>query len=122
MKQTSCTRTILETPSRSIEPLSPAQEERKRTMQTTVAIREEDPHRFKICPLKKVPIEHRPAASPSLNFDRTRPYVGCRLELPTLYQLAPSRTASTYSFNSINSALSEAGSVQVCTLRRTSEL
>ena len=83
----------------------------KKTMQTTVAILEDDPHRFKIRPLKQVPVDKRPASTtPSLNFDRDRPYVGCRLELPSMYQLAPSRSVSTQSFNSITS---ECGTIQV---------
>jgi hypothetical protein len=96
-------------------PLTPEiRDEGKKTMQTTIAILDKDPHSFKIRPLKQVPTEQRPEASPMLNFDRTRPYVGCRLELPSLYQLAPSRSGSTYSFNSVNSVLSEVGSIQVC--------
>lgn len=65
-------------------------------MQTTVAIREQDPHYFKIQPLKQVPVEQRPIGSPSMNFDR--PFPGPRLGLPTLYQLSPDREASTYAF------------------------
>lgn len=89
--------------------LSPSfHDESKRTMQTTVAIVEDDPHRFKICPLRHIPVEQRPSASPSLTFDR--PFVGTRLGLPSMYQLASSRSASTYSFNSL---LSEGGASQV---------
>ena len=96
-------------PCGSMMALSPSVEaDGKKTMQTTVAIVEENLHRFKIQPLKQVPTEKRPVASPSCNFER--PYVGCRLGLPTMYQLAPSRTASTYSFNSVNS---DTGTTQV---------
>lgn len=101
----------LASPCGSMMSLSPSVEgDGKRTMQTTVAIVEENPHRFKIQPLKQVPTEKRPVASPSFNFER--PYVGCRLGLPSMYQLAPSRTASTYSFNSVNS---DTGTAQVRT-------
>ena len=86
----------------------------KKTMQTTVAIRDEDPHHFKIRPLKQVPLEERPTASPYMNFDR--PFVAPRLGLPTLYQLAPQRTASAYSFNSIHSIKDEHPSVVSLTL------
>ncbi|KAI0693486.1 hypothetical protein BC835DRAFT_1072403 [Cytidiella melzeri] len=92
--------------SRCPSPTSPSassvdlQEYRKKKMQTTVAIREEEPHRFKIRPLKQVPVDKRPTGSPCLNFDR--PFAGPRLELPTLYQLPPNRLASVCSFNSLN--------------------
>lgn len=76
------------------------QDELKRRMQTTVAVLEANPHKFKILPLKHVPAAQRPylADSPSMNFDR--PYVGWRPEVPSIYQLPPSRTGSTYSFHS----------------------
>lgn len=79
---------------------SDMQEHTKKTMQTTIAIRDEKPHHFKIRPLKQVPVEKRLAMeSPCMNFDR--PFAGPRLELPTLYQLAPNRSASGCSFNSL---------------------
>ena len=48
------------------------QDELKRRMQTTVAIVEDNPHKFKILPLRHVPAAQRPilADSPSMNFER----------------------------------------------------
>ncbi|EKM59028.1 uncharacterized protein PHACADRAFT_25157 [Phanerochaete carnosa HHB-10118-sp] len=90
---------------------SPSIFEAKRTMETKVAIIEDDPHRFKLSPLRTVPSGQRDnVSSPSMNFDR--PFVGCRLQPPSLYQLAPSRSASIYSFPSVNSVNSENGSIQ----------
>ena len=82
------------------------QDELKRRMQTTVAIVEDNPHKFKILPLRHVPASQRPslADSPSMNFER--PYVGWRPELPSLYQLAPNRTGSAYSFHNSKEGLS----------------
>ncbi|KAI0084193.1 hypothetical protein BDY19DRAFT_910029 [Irpex rosettiformis] len=71
-------------PSPSISSID-MQEGSKKTMQTTVAIRDEKPHHFKIRPLKHVPVEKRPTE-----------------KLPALYQLAPDRAASACSFNSLN--------------------
>ena len=76
-------------------------DEAVKKMQTTVAILEENPHKFKIMPLKQVPADRRRdfSNSPSLNFER--PFVGWRQEPPTMYQLAPSKSASAYSVASL---------------------
>ena len=74
-------------------------EHTKKKMETTVAIREEDPHYFKIQPLKTVPQEQRPLPSPSLSFER--PFVGSRLEPPSLYQLASNHFTPTASFSNL---------------------
>ncbi len=81
-------------------PLS--QQDEKKKMQTTVAIREEEPHRFKILPLKQVPVAQRPhyTESPSINFDR--PFIGWRADPPSIYQLSHTPSTSAYSFNSLN--------------------
>ena len=71
----------------------------KKKMQTTIAVREEDPHHFKIQPLKTVPQDQRPPPSPELNFDR--PFVGSRLEPPSLYQFTSNYFTSATSFSSL---------------------
>ncbi|GJE83954.1 hypothetical protein PsYK624_000270 [Phanerochaete sordida] len=91
---------------------SPTSLEAKRTMETKVAIIEQDPHRFKLSPLRSVPQDQRVCgSSPSMNFDKH--FVGRRLQPPSLYQHAPSRSASIYSFASVNSTISENGSIQI---------
>ena len=86
-------------------------DESKRKMQTTVAILEQNPHKFKIMPLKQVPACKRPdlCSSPRLNFER--PYVGWRSDPPTMYHLTPSRSTSAYSFTTLNESASSQASV-----------
>lgn len=73
-------------------------EEHKKKMQTTVALREKNPHHFKIQPLKNIPADQRPLGSPTFNFER--PFVGSRLEPPAMYQLTSNHFTSATSFGS----------------------